>query len=327
MTLPEPSAPRKASRTGLYAPIVILALIVVGWSAAWFWLAGEVGRRLDRASPPGASYVVGWRDRTVSGYPFRLDVDFDDLRVGERSGWALAVPRLETEASIFAPGHWVAVAPSGASFTRPAAGEVDIKARLLRLSLSETAKNPPRLSIEGGDLTFSTPSGAKPFSITFARELHIHTRAGPGDKGAVFFDLVDAQARSTGLVGRVADGRPLNVIIDLTYTHAASLAGRGWSSAVSAWNAAGGALAVRDLKIGASGAVLEARSGALGVDNHGALSGALVASLTSSASAPRGLGQATPNGSRRGAFAVTVDFKGGKTRLDNVVIGPAPRLY
>jgi len=87
-------------------------------------MRGEVFRRMDAgaAALGEAGFAVDWRDRALSGFPFRLDLDVTGPRLRERSGWGLSATRLKAEAFVFAPEHWVIVAPDGAILTRRVGG-------------------------------------------------------------------------------------------------------------------------------------------------------------------------------------------------------------
>ncbi len=329
-------------RLGLYAPFVVLLALAVAWSGGWLALRGEILRRLDAARRPASASgrALDWASRSVSGFPFRFDVGFTRLRLREPSGWAIAVPSLQAEALAFAPTHWVAVAPGGASFTRPAGGAVIVGAKVLRASLSDLGARPPRLSVEGIGLTFHPAPGADPFFLTAAQEFHLHTRAGPPDEGAIFVELDRAQARLPGLMGRIAAGGPVNLAAEATYSHAAALAGADWAGAVKAWSAAGGTLDVRRLRLAAGEAAIDAHAGTLTVDGDGRLAGSLAVTLRQ---APRALaamggrGGLAPEvaeaaaqvvGARGGAVAaVTLDFQAGQTTLGPAALGPAPKVY
>jgi hypothetical protein len=343
MTLPDPVSLRKPRRLGLYGPFVLLLIAVIGWSCAWGWLRGEVERRMDaaRAALGPSGYQVSWGSRTVDGYPFRLDVTLLDARLRAPSGWTLTAPILKAEAFAHAPDHWVAVAPGGLILVRRKGGAVAIGARVLRASLSEAGAHPPRFSLEGMGLTFTPAPGADPYVITSADEIHLHTRAGPKDEGAAYLELDQARARFSGLIGRIAEGRPVSLIADGVYSHAGALQGGDWATAVRAWRDAGGALMVRHIRVAAGQSVLDARAGSLAVDGEGRLSGALTADLRQ---APRALGALARAGDlapeavgsaaavlgarvRGPAATVTIDFQAGQTTLGPVAIGPAPRIY
>ena len=347
MTLPDPPTarkpPGKPRRLGLYAPFGLLLVAVIGWSFAWLWLRGEVERRMDegRAAMARGGYRLSWASRTLSGYPFRLDVTLTDAAVRAPSGWAVTAPTLKGEAFAFSPDHWIAVAPDGVVYTRRVGGAVVVKAKALRASLSEADAHPPRVSVEGIGLTFTAEPGANPYFITAADEVHLHTRAGPNDQGAAYFELDNAKANFPGLIGRIAEGRPVSLIADGIYSHAGALDGRDWAGAVRAWSAAGGALKVRRMRIAAGQALLDAQAGTLGVGDDGRLTGILTASLRQApraltamgragAISPEALGSAAAVLGARAvgpAATVTIDFQAGQTTLGPVAIAAAPRIY
>lgn len=336
-------SPGQRRRLGLYIPFLLLLAFALAWSAGWLWLRAETLRRLDgeRADLARAGRDLSWTSRSVSGFPFRLDLDLTGLGLREPSGWRLTLPALNAEALVFAPTHWVAVAPAGLAFTRPTGGQVIVGAKVLRASVSALTAHPPRISVEGIGLTFTPAAGASPFFVRSAAALHLHTRAGPDDQGAVYLELDRAAAPLTGLMGRIAAGGPVSLTADAIYSHAAALAGPDWAAAVRAWSGAGGTLNVRRLRLAAGEAVLDAHGGTLSVDDDGRLRGALTASLRQ---APRTLAVMGGNGTisqeaagaaaqvvgARGAgplATVTLDFQAGQTTLGPAAIGPAPKVY
>jgi hypothetical protein len=343
MTLPEPPTARKPRRLGLYLPFVLAAILALAWSMGWFWLQGEAGRRLDAARDnlAKAGVTVDWDARSISGFPFRLDIDFTGLRVREPSGWGLRAPRLKAEAYAYAPDHWVFVAPDGATFVRPIGGPVSVGAKALRASISGLGQHPPKVAVEGLDLTFQPAPGAKPFFVSAARRLQFNLRPGPTDQGQAYFRLDGARARLSGLFARVAGDKPVSLEADAIFSHASDLRGDDWPSIVSTWRDGGGELRVRTLRVAAGDAVLDARTGALTVDRDGRLRGSLSANLRQAPRALAAMGQegAIPPEAAYSAAAVasargegdvatmTIDFQAGQTTLGPVAIGPAPRVY
>ena len=251
MSLPHQTPARKPLRALLYAPFVAVLLLALAWSAGWFWLRGDVLRRMDTARTAwrAAGHDLGWTARTLSGFPFRLDLDLSDARMGDGSGWAISTPRLNAEAFVFSPSHWVLVAPGAVTITRRSAGPVIVHAKVLRASLSDFAARPLRLSVEGLALTFDAPPGEKPFLLASAAEFHLHTRAGPDDQGALYLGLENAAPAHGGALERVAAGQSVNLTLDGLYDHAAAMRGRDWPDSLQAWKAAGGAFNLRLLKI------------------------------------------------------------------------------
>jgi hypothetical protein len=339
MTHSDAAPSRKASRLGLYAPWGLAVLLAVGWSLAWVWLSHQTAQRLDAGATRlrAQGWTVAWSARRIGGYPFRLDIDFDNLAVAEPSGWGVVAPGLKTEAYAWAPGRWVMFATAGLTLTRPGGGPVQVGARLLRASAGDFGEHPPRISVEGQQLTFTPAPGAKPFPIVAADSLELHTLAGPDDQGAVFVGLGRATVPPDGLVGLLAQGKPVDLKADAIFSHAGALVGRDWPSAARAWVHAGGALDLRQASVTRIGASVDAQSVALTIADDGHLAGPLTLDLSK---APQsllvaGADQPIPPivaslaaaAMASGNAQVALSFKDGRAMLGRAAIAPAPKIF
>jgi hypothetical protein len=338
------SPPRlRNRRLGLYGPFILLLIVVIAWSLGWLWMRDRVYRDLDafRATMRQAGYDLTWRSGSVWGYPFRLDLSLSDITVRAPAGWRLSVPTAEAEAQVLTPGHWVADVPSDVTLTGRLGQALVIRAKVMRGSLSDLGADPPRLSVEALGVTVAGPADANPFFFSSAGEVHLHTRAGPDDQGALYLEIDQARAPFSGLLGRIADGKPVTLIADTIYSHAGALNGADWAASVSRWRDDGGVLHMRVLKLLAGDAVLDAKPGLLTIDQDGRLKGSLGVALRA---APRALAAMTQSGaigpdtaataasvlgaSRQGAIdTVTIDFQAGRTTLGPAAIGPSPKVY
>lgn len=316
MTLPDSPPARKSRRLGLFLPWTMALLLVVGWSLAWVTLRSKAVARMDAAAAQlrAQGYPVAWETRTVTGYPFRLDVTLTGARIAEPSGWAIATPLLKTEAWIYRLDHWVLVAPQGVTLTRPDGGPVSVRARALRASLAGLTATPPRLSVEGVDLNFDTAAGAPPYLIQSAKRLELHLRPGPEDQGGVLFKVEGAKLRLQGLPARVAQDRPVSMSWDLVLSKMSALRGSNWPNAVRSWRDAGGVLTVRGAELRGGDALLTGQGGPLRVGLDGRLSGELNATLKDSGGGNQG-------------FGGPVDLKDGRAKFGPLDLGPAPRVY
>jgi hypothetical protein len=343
MSVHDPSRSRKF-RLGLYLPFVLLALAIAVWSVVWVWARGQIQARMDAgaADLAKAGYQLTWKDRVVGGYPFRMDVTLTDARLHEPSGWALEAPRIEGEAFMHAPTHWLIAAPDGITFVRPIGGPVAVKGQLIRASLSHPDAHPPSFSFEGVKLTFAPQPGAQPFALSAADRVEFHLRAGPDDQGGVFARLDNGKARLSGLFARVAGDKPISIIWNSTLSKMNAFTGPDWPSAVRHWSDAGGSMTVREAGITAGDAVVGSKTGSLGVGRDGRLTGVLDVTLRQ---APRTLGALGAEGvidqeAARAASAVTearqgggetaqatLNFQAGRTTLGPVALGDSPRIY
>ena len=341
---PDPlKAPAGAKRFWLYAPFVVLAIAVVAWTAGWFWMRGEVFRRMDLgARVLGESgYRIDWGARSLSGFPFRLDLDIAAPRFREISGWGLSAPRLKAEAFVFAPDHWVIVAPAGVTLNRRVGGPVTIGAKVLRGSLTEMGAHPPRLSIEGMGLTFAAAPGASPVMIASAEGLHLHAKAGPMDQGAFYVEVDKAGSAGPSLLNDIAADAPVTLIVDAIFSHAGAPGGQGFAGALRGWGEAGGGLNIRRLSLQAGPVTAETGPGALAIGGDGRLKGVLDLRmkqgrrLLAAWGARSGLAPEAATSAqaildahdRGGVTAVSVNFQAGQTTIGPVAVAPAPRVY
>lgn len=346
MSLPDPTAPRKFSRRPLYIAFGLAFLVVVAWSGLWIWARGEAQARLDAGVETlrRAGYEIAWRDRSIDGYPFRLNVGLTEARIRDRSGWALEIPRLEGQAFLHAPTHWIVAAPDGLTFVRPEGGPVRVTGKLIRLSLSHLQNTPPNVSFEGVDLAFQPGAGARPFGLSAAERVEFHLRQAPsevGDEAGVWLSVKQGHARLSGLLGRVAGDKPVSIEWDGRIGKASTLQGPDWPSAVRRWDAAGGRMSVKRGGLTAGDALIGVNSGTLGVGFDGRLTGTLDVSLRQAPRALEAMGDtgaiaedraeaaaAVAQARESGDYArMTLYFEAGRTTLGPVAIAPSPKVY
>ncbi|MBS0334980.1 MAG: DUF2125 domain-containing protein [Proteobacteria bacterium] len=346
MSVPDPPPSGKPRHAILVVPFVLVGLFVIALSCGWVWARGEAARRMDayRDAWDRAGYRLAWGSREIGGFPFRLDITLTDVSLREPSGWALRAPRIEGEAYLHAPTHWLIAAPAGATFVRPEGGPVVVTGRLIRASLSHFQNHPPNFSFEGVGLAFAPAPGAQPFALTAADRAEFHLRAGPDDEGGVFFSLEGGRPRGGSLLGRLAGDRPVAMQWNATMSRISAFDGPTWREAVRHWTQAGGRMTVRNAEVAAGEPVVQVRSGTVGVATDGRADGALAVTLAHPARAFDALAalglvsadaaQSAGDIARARARAAgdetaeaEVDFQAGRTTFGPVSLGPAPRVY
>ena len=347
MSLPDPTPPRKLSRLPLYVGFGLLLVLMVGWSAVWFWARGEAVRRID-AGALGlreAGYELSWRGRAVGGYPFRLNVTLTEPRIRDRSGWALEAPTLEAQAFMHAPTSWIIAAPRGLTFVRPLGGPVEVKGRLIRASLTRLTSVPPNFSFEATGLTFQPAPGATPFALSAAERVEIHLRRAPaevGDEAGAWVSVTGGKAQFQGLLGRLAADKPVALQWDMRLSKISALHGASWAEAVRAWSSAGGRIRVPRAGLTAGDALVGVTGGELTVGSDGRLRGRLDLSLRQApqtfraleaaglAAQPQAEAAATVVAARQGKEDVArapLYFEAGRTTLGPIALWPAPKVY
>lgn len=190
--MPQPAA-RRPSRWGLYLPFTVLALLCLGWTAAWFYAAHKAGAIADafiaREGERGREWMCP--DRRVSGFPFRIEIACnrpqlvlkgeDSLRNEARLG-ALAL-----HARVVDPGHIIALF-SPPFIMRGANGDVELTWKSGRASLKAGLSGIGEMSAEFLDLQLNANRGDLQAPKAAAKSVEMHVRRAPGDKPAT--DLV-----------------------------------------------------------------------------------------------------------------------------------------
>jgi hypothetical protein len=90
----------------LAATLIILAVLALGWSGGWFWLAGWAERNASSVLTEIArrGVEVDCRDRDIVGFPFAMRIACRETAVAERaSGTRAKLGFVTGGASVFAP--------------------------------------------------------------------------------------------------------------------------------------------------------------------------------------------------------------------------------
>jgi len=328
------------NRWWLFGPYIVVIMAALVWSCVWFWVRSQVATKLDAASRPAPGHAsLTWTHRSISGFPFRVEVVLDGFRVSEPSGWAVSAPQVRAEAYAYAPKHWVAYAPHGAVLTRPGAGDVAITGPDLRASATFGKSE---FAFEGRKLAFAPKLGAKSFPLIAADTIDAKTRSVGGDRVEFLLQMQGITLSPAPLLGQLARGLPMSSAWHGMLSKASALDGRDWPDAARAWTAAGGSvdLVAGDLDVGA--VKLSASGGQLSVDQSGRLQGQLSLALGQVPAAVTAFGaagalepivahnaavvaQASASGDPNAK--VSLNFQSGATTFGPVAIGPAPRVY
>ena len=344
--------PPRHKRSGLFAPIGLFLIALVVWSVWWFVLAGQVRDRLDTRIEAlrGAGWDVAYSGMTTSGWPFRVRVGAENVRIAAPSGHALAAPDLAAEANAWNPDKWVLVADDGLVLTRAGKGDVAIGGPVIRASVSGLTQPWPNVAVELVDATFTSHRDAEVFPISRAARVEAYLRphlAPAGTEGTensvdLLFRLIDAEGRPGGPVEGMARNGKLTLQIETVVEDADRLQGADAAGVFSAWTRAGGRFtAVRgEISAGDSRATLA--SDVLAATPDGRLAGtvslraqrpmAAIAGLAGSrggAVNQAGAAGAAAAGAVQGGEDVDLNivFRDGRTYLGPFPLAPAPKLF
>lgn len=265
---------RRQGRFWLYAPFVLLALLAAGWSGIWGFARSKVDQELDAGIAREARAGRNWtcRDRSVGGYPFRIEVRCASLaltssRWGDEvkvdAGPAVAV------AQVWTPGHIILqmTGPMLASLPQGRKAALDWKDLGASLHLSGLAFE--RFSLVMGEpmLTVTEP-GQEAAETWRAAAAEAHLRPNPqrfSSEGTVDLAVNAKGGVLPALEALLGNGQLADLDLQASLSRAPSFR-RGFNpDALEAWRTAGGGLEVTKLALTKGPTRLEA-AGLVGLD-------------------------------------------------------------
>ena len=343
--LSDPGPPRKkARRLWLFAPYVVLLVLVLAYGAFWFVAKARAeGAIEDQADALRRSgYAVTLDGVRIDGFPFRLRVSVANTRVAVPGGLALEASGLEAQAYLHGLDHWVLVAPQGLTVVRPKGGPVTVSGEALRASVVGLSGSDWRIAAEGLKLAFTPKAGAAPFALASADRLDLNMKGGPAGAGQALM-LIQLQGGKAGpgaALQKLAGDAPVTGLLDLKASKAGAFKGQTWADAARAWSAAGGEVEIVRGELQGGDAAAWARGGSVTAGRDGYLSGAVALELRQaakslSALADQGLdAQAAKTSAmiaaardQGGTASFSLVFQAGATTLGPIKIGPAPRVF
>lgn len=187
------SAPRRRSLRGLFIAPVVLLIAAAAWSGFWFYAASQVGVRADawRAQEAKSGRNYDCANRTVAGFPFRLEIKCEGASVALVSQTASNVPftarlgEILVVAQIYDPKLVIAEFKSPASIAIPEQSPLRVNWSKGRASVVGLPAVPQRGSLVFDDAAIDRVN-ANSIQVPVARAKHAE------------------------LHGRLADGSPAN---------------------------------------------------------------------------------------------------------------------
>jgi hypothetical protein len=150
------TSPSKPRRLGLYIPWALFALFCAGWSGYWFMAKEQALRTLDAqvARANAAGLEASYDSVRASGFPLRLTLTIERLRVTPLPLWSLAANEVAVSVNLSNPRHLIIglgnelgwISPSGVNHIMQAKqAQLSVRlsgdGRLVRVSLDITGAN------------------------------------------------------------------------------------------------------------------------------------------------------------------------------------------
>ena len=242
MSAETPLPGRRRSRIGLYAPFVVLALLAVGWSVAWYVIRGRVVAGLDGWVAAEAQAGRRWTcpDREVGGFPFRIEIRCPMLGL-QRPDVAATLGPLLVVAQVYRPGHVIAETPGPLSI-QAGADRVEATWSLLQVSVVATpGQERAALVADGPRIRIESPATG-PLDLP-ARRLEAHLRPDPRDPQTADVALSATGATVPGLDAAIGGQEAADLDIVATVSKAYDLPARPLPGELERWRVAGGEVA------------------------------------------------------------------------------------
>ena len=200
---------------------VFVLLLASGYSAGWFYLAGQLEERTRAAlAEIGRDGVMGeCVDPTARGYPFRIGLFCGRVAYADASeGVALSAGAFRSAGQIYDPMRLVAELDGPARVDLPSTRLLAVDWATLRASVRLDEPLPERVSVEAADLTVGLDSGAAALGQANTFEAHMRPNEGDLDLAGSFDGLT--------LAPELIDGRtlpPLSGRSDLSIANGVAL--------------------------------------------------------------------------------------------------------
>lgn len=276
-----PAARRR--RPWMVAPLALVLLLAVGWSAVWFYAAhraeGAVAAWLTREAAAGRVHTCG--TRTVGGYPFRIEMRCEDPRAevhGFGRPLTLRAASLQAVAQVYEPDLVIAeLAGPLTVASNDGALAYTLNWSLLQASLRGFPLAFQRASLVIDGLVVQRAGAAEDALLGAARHVELHARQRPGTAELVFDIAARAQAARLSAVRRLAE-QPIDASVEAAVEGVKDLAPKPFETRLREWQANGGRLAITRARV-QTGNVIAAAAGEVRLTAQARLDGGLQVTL------------------------------------------------
>ena len=280
-------APRRRPLWGLFAAPLLLLIVAIAWSAFWFYAASQVDVRADawRAREAKSGRIYDCANRSVSGFPFRLEIRCSDPSVklisqsaGQLASQAPVTAKLGeilVVAQVYEPEHLIAEFTAPATISDHAGQSFAVNWRVGRSSVIGLPGTPQRASIVFDDPSINRLDGSVQVPLARAKQVELHGRLAEGstsDHPIIETVLQIAQGSIQGVHPLLAE--PFEADIRAKVSGLNDFAPKPWPQRFRELQAAGGHVEIVQSRI-QQGDMVAVAAGTLGLSANGRLDGEL----------------------------------------------------
>ena len=279
--------PRRRPLWRLFIAPVLVLIAAIAWSIFWFYAATQVDVQADawRAQEAKSGRVYDCANRSVAGFPFRLEVRCDGATVtlvSQTAGASTQAPitakldEILVVAQIYDPKRVIAefTAPATVSDKGAQASYV-VNWRLGRSSVVGLPAVPQRASIVFDDSAIDRLDGSVPVPLANAKHIELHGRiaeGSPADHPVIESVLQISQGSIKGLHPLLAE--PFDADVRAMLSGLKDFSPKPWPARFRELQAAGGHADIVRSRI-QQGDLVAVAAGTLGFSPDGCLDGEL----------------------------------------------------
>ena len=278
-------APRRRSRFGLYFVPVLVLIAAVAWTGFWFYAASQVGVQADawraQEAKAGRDYDCG--NRSVAGYPFRLEIRCEDPSVmlvsqtaSPQTAFVARLAEILVVAQIYDPKLVIAEFKAPATLAEHGAlPSLSINWSKGRSSVVGLPAVPQRASLVFDDLAIDRIGGATPAPVARAGHVELHGRQvdGPTPDNPAIETVLQIAGGTLQDVHPLLT-QPFNADIHARLNGLKDFSPKPWPERFREIQAAGGSIEIMQSRI-EQGDLLSVAAGTLRLNANGRIDGEL----------------------------------------------------
>ena len=278
-------APRRRPLWRLFFMPVLVLIAAIAWSAFWFYAASEVGVRADawRAQEAKAGRVYDCGNRSVAGYPFRLEVRCEDASValvsqtaGAQAPFTARLGEILVVAQIYDPKLMIAEFKAPATIAdRGAAPSLMVNWKTARSSVVGLPALPQRASLVFEQPAIDRINASTQTPLAHAGHVELHGRLAEEStsENPVIETVLEVRGGSVQDVHPVL-AAPFDVDVRTKLTGLKDISPKPWPQRFRELQAAGGHVEIVQSRI-QQGDLVAVSAGTLSLNANGRIVGEL----------------------------------------------------
>lgn len=174
-----------------------IILLIVGWSAGWYFVAGKIETVISdtktKLADKGRDFEC--TNQEVNGFPFRISLNCDEVRYADDvTGVIFEAGELKTAAQAYQPNKAIVELKSPARLTLPNGDSFNTSWKTMRTSLKAGLSGPENLSLHGKQVTLIPAKRVK--HTMLIKDMQLHGRQIGDDDVNLAINVMEAKSQN-----------------------------------------------------------------------------------------------------------------------------------